>query len=100
MDTAQLTNGWPGTSRLADGGAARPRGVAEALDEAPLSWFHLKALLTAGMGFFTDAYDLFIIGVAMALIKGQWHLSSVQVALLGSATLLATLLGAVIFGRI
>ncbi len=100
MDTAQLTTGWPDTSRRADGEAARPRGVAEALDEAPLSWFHLKALLTAGMGFFTDAYDLFIIGVAMALIKGQWHLSSVQVALLGSATLLATLLGAVTFGRI
>jgi MFS transporter, PHS family, inorganic phosphate transporter len=31
--------------------------------------YHLRAMLTASMGFSTDAYDLFIIGVALALIK-------------------------------
>ena len=30
-----------------------------ALDEASLSRFHLRAVLVSGMGFFTDAYDLF-----------------------------------------
>ena len=35
--------------------------INSALDNATGS-FHLKTLLTAGMGFFTDAYDLFIIG--------------------------------------
>ena len=29
----------------------------------------------SGMGFFTDAYDLFIIGVVMAILKKQWHVS-------------------------
>lgn len=97
---APQRHGPPAPGQLAASDAVGPHSLTEALDEAPLSWFHLKALLTAGMGFFTDAYDLFIIGVVMALIKGQWHLSTVQVSLLGSATLLATLLGAVIFGRV
>jgi MFS family permease len=76
------------------------RTLGEALDEAPLSLFHLKAAVTAAMGFFTDAYDLFIIGVALVLIRAEWHLSAVQTSLLGSATLLATLAGALVFGRI
>ena len=73
--------------------------LGEALDEAPLSLFHLKAAFTAAMGFFTDAYDLFIIGVVLVLIKGEWHLSAVQTSFLGGATLLATLVGALVFGR-
>ena len=40
-----------------------------ALDEAKLSRFHLRAVLVSGMGFFTDAYDLFVIGIASTLIK-------------------------------
>ena len=87
-----------------DGSTASPtssqRTLGEALDEAPLSLFHLKAAFTAAMGFFTDAYDLFIIGVALVLIKEQWHLSAVQTSFLGGATLLATLVGALVFGRI
>src|SRR5487761_1670398 len=76
------------------------RTLGEALDDAPLSFFHLKAAVTAAMGFFTDAYDLFIIGVALVLIKGEWHLSAVQTSFLGSATLIATLVGALVFGRL
>ena len=46
-----------------------------ALDEAKLGRFHLRAVLVSGMGFFTDAYDLFVIGIASSLIKGQWTLT-------------------------
>ena len=42
--------------------------LAAALDEAPLSRFHLRAVVASGMGFFTDAYDLFVIGIASTLI--------------------------------
>ena len=45
------------------------------LDEAPTSKFHRRAVLISGMGFFTDAYDLFVIGTVAALVKTQWHLS-------------------------
>jgi len=48
------------------------RTVDAALDEAALSRFHSRAIFVAGMGFFTDAYDLFIIGTATTLIAKQW----------------------------
>jgi len=76
------------------------RGVIEALDEAPLSRFHLRAVLTAGTGFFTDAYDLFIIGTALALIKVEYHPSAVVIGLVGSTALLAAFIGSTVFGRI
>lgn len=74
--------------------------LSQALDEAPMGLFHLRAVLTAGAGFFTDAYDLFIIGAALVLIKGQWHLGKDMIGLLGSTSLIAAFLGAFIFGRI
>lgn len=74
--------------------------VVDALNEAPLGLFHLRAVITAGLGFFTDAYDLFIIGAALALMKTQWHLSSTEVGWVGSATLISTFIGAFLFGRL
>jgi MFS family permease len=71
-----------------------------ALDEAPLSRFHTRAIVTAGMGFFTDAYDLFIIGTATTLIAAQWHLSSSETGLVNSITLISAFVGAFVFGRI
>src|SRR6476660_582096 len=51
------------------------------------------------MGFFTDAYDLFVIGIASTLIAAQWNLSSGQLALLNSTMLFAAFLGAIVLGR-
>jgi MFS family permease len=51
------------------------------------------------MGFFTDAYDLFVIGIAAALITKDWDLSTGQLALLNSTMLAAACLGAFVFGR-
>jgi MFS family permease len=79
---------------------SNPVGIAAALDEAPLSRFHRRAVLTAGMGFFTDAYDLFIVGAASTLIAAQWHLSTAQTGLINSISLLAAFLGAFVFGRV
>ena len=78
----------------------RSQGLTNALDEASISRFHLRAVLVSGMGFFTDAYDLFVIGIAATLIKQQWHLGSGRLALLNSTMLLAAFLGAFVFGRI
>ncbi len=74
--------------------------LSTALNEAPLGLFHLRAMLTAGMGFFTDAYDLFIIGAALVLIKAEWHPSAYQLGLVGSTSLIAAFLGASVFGRL
>jgi hypothetical protein len=37
------------------------------MDNAGISKEHWKIMFISGMGFFTDAYDLFVIGVVMAL---------------------------------
>jgi MFS transporter, PHS family, inorganic phosphate transporter len=71
-----------------------------ALDEAPMSLFHLRAVVIAGLGFFTDAYDLFIIGAALVLLQQEWHLDSTMVGIVGSTTLFANFFGAFIFGRL
>ena len=73
--------------------------LAAALDEAPLSRFHLRAVVTSGMGFFTDAYDLFVIGIASTLITKDWHLGSGRLAVLNCTMLVAAFLGAFVFGR-
>ena len=72
--------------------------IAE-LDEASLSRFHLRAVVVSGMGFFTDAYDLFVIGIASTLIAKEWNLSSGKLAVLNSTMLAAAFLGALVFGR-
>jgi MFS family permease len=59
-----------------------------------------RALLVSGMGFFTDAYDLFVIGIVSALLKSQWHLGTSQLALLNAVMLGAAFLGAIVFGRL
>src|SRR5256884_3793890 len=86
---------------MAGDGVAEVRSgdLITALDEASLSRFHLRAVLVSGMGFFTDAYDLFIIGIASTLIATQWHLSSSRLALLNATMLAAAFAGALVFGR-
>ena len=90
-----------GRGGISGGGHAvtetRAKDLITALDEASLSRFHLRAVLVSGMGFFTDAYDLFVIGIASTLITSQWHLSSGRLALLNSTMLFAAFLGAFVF---
>ncbi len=70
------------------------------LDNAKISKLHWKIMFISGMGFFTDAYDLFIIGVVMALIKPLWHVGKLEEGLVESTALLASAIGALLFGRI
>ena len=74
--------------------------VLAALDDSHVTRFQYKIMFVSGMGFFCDAYDLFVIGVVVALLKGQWGLSTGQVALLNSVTLAASAVGAAVFGRV
>ncbi|MBV8155428.1 MAG: MFS transporter [Candidatus Eremiobacteraeota bacterium] len=57
-------------------------------------------VLISGMGFFTDAYDLFVIGVALKLIATQWHIGTTWVAVAAATSLLSAALGSLVFGRI
>ncbi|GMH18860.1 hypothetical protein Nepgr_020701 [Nepenthes gracilis] len=42
--------------------------VLHALDAAKTQWYHFTAIVIAGMGFFTDAYDLFSISLVTRLL--------------------------------
>lgn len=86
--------------QFARGTASSAQSVLAALDNSTLSGFHFKTMLTSGMGFFTDAYDLFIIGVALAILTPLWHLNALEISLLGSTSLIAAAFGAIIFGRL
>ena len=67
-------------------------------DNAKFSRFHWRMIVTAGTGFFTDAYDLFIIGVVTAILTPIWHLSISQMAILNGSSLAAAAIGAVVYG--
>ena len=74
--------------------------IGQLLDEAPTSRFHRRAVVVSGMGFFTDAYDLFVIGTVAAILKTQWHLSTIQTSWVTGAAILGAFVGAFVFGRI
>jgi MFS family permease len=76
------------------------RDLLAEMDEASTSGEHWKILLTSGMGFFTDAYDLFIIGVAVSLVQTEWHIAGYQKSLVSSLALLTSAIGAVVFGQV
>jgi len=83
--------------------SAQPRNGKELfgdLDKSGITKFHWMIMFVSGMGFFTDAYDLFIIGVALTMLRDEWHLSAFHVSVLGSTSLLAAAIGSVVFGRI
>src|ERR1700689_3731538 len=74
--------------------------VFQSLDDSHVTRAQLKIMFISGMGFFTDAYDLFVIGIVVSLLKPEWNLSTSQVSWLNSSTLLASAVGAIVFGRI
>ncbi|MGA2804143.1 MAG: MFS transporter [Acidimicrobiales bacterium] len=74
--------------------------ISDLLNEAPISKFHRRAVLISGMGFFTDAYDLFVIGTVAAIVTAQWHLSTTQASWVTGSALLGAVAGAFLFGRI
>ncbi|KAJ2565195.1 hypothetical protein GGH95_004508, partial [Coemansia sp. RSA 1836] len=47
--------------------AIRRRALAE-IDNAKFGWFHIKACLVAGIGFFTDSYDIFAINLCSTIM--------------------------------
>ena len=74
--------------------------VTDLLNEAPTSQFHRRTVIISGVGFFPDAYDLFVIGTVAALVAVQWHLSTLQTSWVTGAAILGAFIGAFVFGRI
>jgi MFS transporter, PHS family, inorganic phosphate transporter len=94
-----MTNSWAATGEAVLPGSSRA-SVTELLDEAPRSKFHRRTVVVSGVGFFTDAYDLFVIGTVSTIVATQWHLSTLQTSWVTGAAILGAFFGALIFGRI
>gem|GEM_PF-57534 len=74
--------------------------VLTPLDELSTTLFQLKVMVTSGMGFFTDAYDLWIISVALIFITQDFSLAPAEQGYLTSASLFGAFLGPLLFGRL
>ncbi len=68
------------------------------LDEQKINYRHMQIATIAGIGFFTDAYDIFIIAVVTSILEPIWKLSLLQISLLNAASLISAPLGAIFFG--
>ncbi|SJL00026.1 related to phosphate:H+ symporter [Armillaria ostoyae] len=80
----------------------RRRAALAEVDNAKFSWFHVKVCAVAGVGFFTDAYDIFAINIGATMIgyvygKDQ-KLNANQDLGLKVATPVGTLFGQLLFG--
>jgi MFS transporter, PHS family, inorganic phosphate transporter len=54
-------------AHIADPNERRRLALAE-IDKAPFGWYHVRAITVAGIGFFTDAYDIFAINMVTAML--------------------------------
>jgi MFS family permease len=70
------------------------------IDDSHISPEQWRIVVISGMGFFTDAYDLFIIGVVLKLLHDEWHIGSLQTAIVGATALVSAAIGSSVFGRI
>ncbi|KAG8873563.1 Inorganic phosphate transporter pho84 [Tulasnella sp. 331] len=82
--------------------AERRRAALAEVDNAPFGWYHVKTCLIAGVGFFTDAYDIFAINLCSAMIgtiysKGG-KVTANQDLGLKVASPVGTLVGQLLFG--
>ncbi|CEQ42616.1 SPOSA6832_04458 [Sporobolomyces salmonicolor] len=84
---------------------ARRRAALAEVDNAKFGWFHVKACVVAGIGFFTDAYDIFAINLAAGMIGYVYNqgvhkgaLTANQDLGLKIATPVGTLMGQLFFG--
>ncbi|CAL9215724.1 unnamed protein product [Arabidopsis halleri] len=79
-----------------------PIKVLSSLDAARIQWYHFKAIIVAGMGLFTDAYDLFCIAPVMKMISHVYYNGdSINTAVLSTSyaiALLGTATGQLVFG--
>jgi len=80
------------------------RAALEEIDNAKFGWFHIRACLVAGTGFFMDAYDIFAVNFASAMLGYVYFAhqnntvpNNIDLGLKISASI-GTLLGQLIFG--
>jgi len=63
----QMTSEANDFAYISDPNERRRLALAE-IDQAPFGWYHVRACIVAGVGFFTDAYDLFVVSLLTIML--------------------------------
>ncbi|OTA69442.1 phosphate permease [Hypoxylon sp. EC38] len=87
---------------IQDPNERRRLALAE-IDKAPFGWYHVRACVVAGIGFFTDSYDIFAVSLLNTMLgivyypgKGQLPTSSDNAIKLSTSA--GTVIGQLVFG--
>ncbi|KAF5980367.1 phosphate permease 84 [Fusarium bulbicola] len=91
-------------AHIADPNERRRLALAE-IDKAPFGWYHVRACVVAGVGFFTDSYDIFcvsmltiMLGIVYYPAKGKLATSSDNAIKLSTSA--GTVIGQLGFGML
>ncbi|KAF2199498.1 phosphate permease, partial [Delitschia confertaspora ATCC 74209] len=92
-------------AHIEDPNERRRLALAE-IDKAPFGWYHVRACIVAGTGFFTDSYDIFCVSLLTIMLgivyRNDNHgaLSTSQDTAIKVATSAGTVIGQVGFGAL
>lgn len=85
----------------------RRRLALEKIDNASFGWYHIRAIMVAGIGFMTDSFDIFAINIATSMfayvywgssIGGDATIPSSTGTLIKVSTSVGTVIGQLFFG--
>ncbi|GMM32156.1 phosphate transporter [Martiniozyma asiatica (nom. inval.)] len=80
----------------------RKKLALEKIDNASFGWYHIRAIMVAGVGFMTDSYDIFAINLGLSMMQyvywPEGKMPSSTNTLLKVSTSVGTVIGQVGFG--
>jgi PHS family inorganic phosphate transporter-like MFS transporter len=92
-------------AHVIDPNERRRLALAE-IDKAPFGWYHVRACVVAGVGFFTDSYDIFTVSLLTIMLgivyfpQNKGAMSTPQDTAIKVATSGGTVLGQLGFGAL
>jgi PHS family inorganic phosphate transporter-like MFS transporter len=92
-------------AHIEDPNERRRLALAE-VDKAPFGWYHIRACIVAGVGFFTDSYDIFAVSlltIMLGIVYSQKHkgvLLTPQDTAIKVSTSAGTVIGQLGFGAL
>jgi MFS transporter, PHS family, inorganic phosphate transporter len=86
----------------------RRRLALEEVDQAPFGWYHVRACIVAGVGFFTDSYDIFAVSLLTTMLgivyfpgsHGKGVMPTSSDTAINVATSAGTVVGQLVFGAL
>ena len=81
----------------------RRRLALAEIDKAPFGWYHIRACIVAGVGFFTDSYDIFAVSlftIMLGIVYSGGALTTPQDTAIKVATSGGTVIGQLGFGAL